>query len=333
MTTPRARIDALRRLAADQGATEAERENARRRIAEHEKKYGAAPRPSSTRSSSGHTYRSTGCSTGFGGWSVHFSSVMDDFADAFWRAAQAGRDFNRGTREAASGFDPIDPGTKFRGRKLSEFAAYVAGRWAAHSAPPGPFGRVPHVIPKGPFDDVATFTWPCPHCGTRVQYTISWKEAGYAAQEPAAMETLLDRLFAMWDGRSDNRCESCRARARGGPEYDRTRMPNQRDVDWFIEDAELRRARRRPGSYGHVRLRSATRDVIAGGTLFNWECPICGRPVAFRISDDLMYKAGDNKRFRNRLSTVLADHMDGYMDNRCTQCKRTGRRRKPTEEG
>jgi len=337
----RQRLDALRRLAADPGATEAEKENARRRIAEHEEKYGSDPRRSNA--SGDRFYVGNVRESDDGSFTVDFgyrppSSSWDafwaaavGFGDAVRNASRQTADFHRAASEAASGFGvppfhynarchTVDPEGNFRGTRLSDFAMYVLDRWEKHSARPGPFGKAGHVMTAPPWDDSAKFSWLCPSCGSKVEYSVGWKEAGYARKEPAAMDEILRRLFAIWDGYSDNRCARCARHTHVDPVVG-GETPSKRDADWFLEDHERRRAKRQPGPFGWVGEVGHLYDVVAAATLFGWACPECGHLVSFRIKDKTMWKAEGNRRFRNNLSRRLADYLDGYEDNRCRRCK------------
>jgi len=210
MSSRHKRIEALRRLAIDPGATSAEKENAQRRIAEHEEKYGHHHR-----SDHGPRVRTSRVNDVGVNWDIFVNMVK---RGVVWpgQAPFDYADFRGSTAPAEPA--PVDYDKPFTGRKLSEFADYVCGRWRASTAGSGSFGIATGVACDSITSEHVTFSWNCPQCGSKATNKVPWQEASYAAAEPVAMDKLLGRLFAIWNGESNNWCEKCR-RERAGARH------------------------------------------------------------------------------------------------------------------
>lgn len=207
MASPAQRLAALRRLAEDTGATDAEKENAKRRIAEHEEKYGAAP-------NRGHSFD---------------ADFLRDTLDDFFRnvASQDARDVSNHHAQYAEQrwwkvkfsteyeppfhydarcwTEPVEEAPPGGGQKfIWEFA-----RWCVNREP-GPFGRVEKVeTSHNPEARATVFTWRCPVCGRATTISISDDVMQYAGFEKEAKKKLEEELFTRFNGNSDNRCARC----------------------------------------------------------------------------------------------------------------------------
>lgn len=202
MGSPAQRLAALHRLAKDAGATDAERENAKRRIAEHEVKYGT-PEPTPTVASFHHEY-------------TDFSGVWSAFARAARNASGSVRDFSDAMHDVA-GPPPFHYNARCRvdpvGEPIGEVGAFIHEWWRwVRDQPPGPFGRVDEVNAS---HDVAArcsvFGWRCPQCGNFASLRVSDEVMTYSTFEKEAKRRIKRELFPILNGNSDNRCKRCRA--------------------------------------------------------------------------------------------------------------------------
>lgn len=186
------RLAALHRLAEDAGATDAEKENAKRRIAEHEAKYGKRPQQHSSSAPGPRPAR-------------------EDLAD-FLRSMG----INPDNWEQPFGESPFHYNARYRTEPVREAPpgggqqfVWEFSRWCVNREA-GPFGRVEEV--KTSYNQEAratTFTWRCPNCGRATTMNIPDDMMQYAAIEKEAKRKVEEQLFTRLNGNSDNRCSRC----------------------------------------------------------------------------------------------------------------------------
>ncbi len=229
------KLAALRRMATHPSTPENERASAKRRIAEMEEKYGRgsgravcdvyryleeAIRNGSINIGQVHTHADvTSREPWYGSpyTAVHETGgtgipPRPFVTNPFSRPGVYAGPYEPLHHNARCRTVPIDDNVQFTGRKLSEFADYVVDRWRNSPRVGGSYGNVGEVTRDPKTDDTASFIWACPVCNGKVECKVGWKEAGLARMDSARMDQLLKRLFALWGGDFNNRCDECMRR-------------------------------------------------------------------------------------------------------------------------
>jgi len=100
---------------------------------------------------------------------------------------------------------------RFDGRRLSEFADFVMARWEEFKnlGNQGPYGYVEHLARHPVTDEHVDFQWKCRGCGQICRYRIDWREVSKLVKNGLVEEFLGHRLFRIFSGYDDNRCDNC----------------------------------------------------------------------------------------------------------------------------
>jgi len=324
----RKRFAALQRLVDHPDTPEHERENARARIAEMKEKYGEEveqqktpfgipypdPRGGPFGTSMADILRDMAEQMG-----VDVGDVFTNSSRAQYRERTRRRwpenyspyhEYGTGDipkRPFVNTENPFEEDGHFTGRRLSDFVRFVVRKWENQTPEePGPYGRVSHVTGGTDADHGnAVFNWRCGECGEKVSRTVSWKKAGYARKEPAAMDQLLKELFTIWNGHSDNKCPRC------------SRFTEVNDPSWKGQWKRWCEGKF-PGRFGRILEFETARDMKERTLIFSWKCPRCSTPVELKIGDELL---GSGEDMVHAVDQVFM-HLNGDKWNWCDHCQK-----------
>jgi len=350
---PERKIAALRRLAEDPGATEAEKENALRRIAEMEKKYDLRPK---AKSGFPKTPPPGDPFAGGPGMGTFLWEIMQEMIrsmgldeDGWVRGAGPGPDEwkTKGAtwddyRRAAAGVDGVpphhqnarchyEPVTGADGEMPPRHPppgyqgplGWIGRDWVEYKRthPAGRYGRISRFEVSRDFRDMTTrIDWPCPRCGGAAGIAINDEVMAYTRNERQARHQIGRDLFTRFNGESDNYCSACsrhtstvRFEGRRLSEFADYVMNRWRSYPDFMVD---------PGRWPKVE-RLERHPVTDEAVKFQWRCCQCGGVATHEIGWRNVRDA--NKLGPNGIDVLvqtLFKIFTGQEDNRCEKCRR-----------
>ncbi|MEN6368546.1 MAG: hypothetical protein ABFD77_02475 [Thermotogota bacterium] len=357
MTSPRAKLAALRALADHPETPKEEADNARRRIAEIEAKYKAG---------SGAPGRNPFEVWGADEWGVDMSedgvftiNVGIPFSDEDFlrhvanavnermrQAAERAR--ARGPAQRVHRVDNFDdfvniygnPG--FRPGGGNSDYGWFFDSWLewCRGRKEGPFKRVSIFSFQSDKDpDVVVISWKCPGCGRKVEHRTLRTVMTYATSEPAARYRITSEIFTRLNGDSDNRCgQCCRHNAvseecSGDDPWPRFSGRTLREFGGYVIACWIRQPSPTIGPFGkvgHVGLCEPLDDFLT----FQWWCPSCAHGFDFSKPHQLDEEMLRHKFHWKEIQEIIRRHggvkefmegifrfWDGHEDNRCERCR------------